>query len=199
VILKDYPEFRSDMGDDRWIVENLLDVLPQFGYAVDVGANDGIFASNTHWLEVAGWNVLCIEANPLLEEDGRKYRKLWRVAACGAEDIEQAPFTYCGGYPYPSASGLVIDPRYGNDASPMGTVQTVVRRLDRLVEEAGFPGLDYVSIDVEGYELEVLKGFDIERWKPKIIVCEDRDGTHQPPPGYHLAVRSVLDDIWVRD
>ena len=32
-----------------------------------------------------------------------------------------------------------------------------------------------MNIDVEGYELEVLKGFDIERYKPKVVTIEYLD------------------------
>ena len=49
-----------------------------------------------------------------------------------------------------------------------------VRTLDSILEEAGaHPGFDFLSIDVEGHEIEVLRGFDIARWRPRLILLED--------------------------
>ena len=37
-------------------------------------------------------------------------------------------------------------------------------------------GFDFLSIDVEGHEIEVLRGFDIARWRPRLILLEDHVG-----------------------
>jgi len=39
--------------------------------------------------------------------------------------------------------------------------------------------IDLLSVDVEGHELEVLSGFDFERWQPLLILVEDHVGTLQ--------------------
>jgi hypothetical protein len=93
--------------------------------------------------------------------------------------------------------------RYGA-CTPTSTPKVRVRTLDRLLEEAGFPRLDLLTIDVEGYEDEVLKGFTIERWKPQFIVVEDCDGCspltkYQLPDGYEEMPRCHLDRIWRRN
>jgi hypothetical protein len=44
--------------------------------------------------------------------------------------------------------------------------------VDRLLSEAGFPRLDLLSVDVEGTELDVLKGANIGRWAPRCIIAE---------------------------
>lgn len=33
--------------------------------------------------------------------------------------------------------------------------------------------IDFISIDVEGHELDVLDGFDLARWRPRLILIED--------------------------
>ena len=48
-----------------------------------------------------------------------------------------------------------------------------MRTLDDLLAEAGNPRLDYVSIDVEGAELQVLSGFNLERHRPPLVLIED--------------------------
>ena len=48
------------------------------------------------------------------------------------------------------------------------------RTLDSILEEAAAPiPIDLLSIDVEGHETEVLRGFDFNRWQPLLILIED--------------------------
>jgi FkbM family methyltransferase len=53
------------------------------------------------------------------------------------------------------------------------SVSVPVRTLSSIIEEAGLTPVDLLSLDVEGYELNVLKGLDLARHRPKFIVCED--------------------------
>lgn len=46
------------------------------------------------------------------------------------------------------------------------------RTVDSMLEEVGADHIDFASIDVEGAEMSVLKGFDIRRWNPAIVVIE---------------------------
>jgi len=49
-----------------------------------------------------------------------------------------------------------------------------VMTLDQVLEDAGAPQpLDFVSIDVEGHDVEVLAGFDLARWRPRLLLIED--------------------------
>ena len=46
--------------------------------------------------------------------------------------------------------------------------------LDAILRDANAPQpLDYTSIDVEGHEIEVLDGFDLGYWRPRLILIED--------------------------
>jgi hypothetical protein len=52
------------------------------------------------------------------------------------------------------------------------------RTLDSILTEAEAPApIDLLSIDVEGHELEVLSGFNFQRWQPLLILIEDHVGT----------------------
>jgi hypothetical protein len=49
-----------------------------------------------------------------------------------------------------------------------------VRTLDEILAEARAPQpIDLLSVDVEGHELDVLRGFDFARWRPRLILLED--------------------------
>lgn len=183
---------------DNGVDDMLATLLPKFGYACDVGANDGAFNSNTLLLEQRGWLVLCIEPNPLLEPMGRMIRKLWRQVACGAVDEPVREFIAMGDAPWASYSALAKPP-FGVKAAGEQRMDVQVLRLDRVLEEAGFPRLDLLTVDVEGWESEVMAGFTIERWKPQIIVLESWGDTLPDPVGYRRQGRYMYDNIYQRD
>lgn len=153
------------------IDERIAPMLEGCGYACDVGASNGIFLSNTKYFEDRDWQVLCIEPNPKLTEEGKRNRKHWIQAACGPEDIDAVNFIIVGEYPYASGSGFHVE-RLGDNLKTAETVTVPMRRIDTLLKSAGFPQLDLLSIDVEWHEIEVLQGIDLKVWTPKIIVVE---------------------------
>lgn len=188
--------YHSDNGMDARLVEIFGDFI---GHACDVGANDGIQLSNSYTLEGLGWKVLCVEPNPLLAEEGRKNRGLWVECAAGAEDLEEADFSLCSpGNKWASASSLGLEPR-GGGMTPERVVKVKVRKLDRLLEEAGFTKLDLLTVDVEGWEREVLAGFSVERWKPRVIVLEAwTDADNIEIPGYDIVEKRTFDNLYIR-
>ena len=59
-------------------------------------------------------------------------------------------------------------------AAPERVINVPIRTLDSILAEAGSPTkFDFLSIDMEGPEIEVLRGFDIARWQPRLILLED--------------------------
>jgi FkbM family methyltransferase len=158
--------FYAHAGGDEWI-------LSQFpagfrGYAVELGAHDGRYISNTFLLEERGWTVLCIEPNPAHEAELRKNRRLVLTCACNETPSEQATLhTYSGVHNLTQTS--LVNPGDGQ-------VTVAVRTLADCVDKAGFPRLDVISLDVDGLELNILKGADLARWHPTVIVVENNAG-----------------------
>lgn len=168
--------FYSSNGVDRFISP----LLPEFGYAVEVGANDGIGGSNAKHFEDKGWVVLCVEPNPKLVEIGKSHRKLWAQVGAGAERKEGVEFKIMGGPQYGSFSGFHVHEvpanlEFHREKWAEETVTVTVETLDNLLAAYDFLQLDLLTIDVEGHELEVLKGLDFSRWRPRVIVAEAWD------------------------
>jgi hypothetical protein len=44
--------------------------------------------------------------------------------------------------------------------------------LSEILERERISRLDFVTIDVEGHEAEVLKGFDLRKWRPALVIVE---------------------------
>ncbi len=64
--------------------------------------------------------------------------------------------------------------RMAPGAQPETVIQVPTMTLDDILVNADAPQrLDFLSIDVEGHEMEVLRGFDFDRWQPRLILLED--------------------------
>lgn len=141
------------------------------GYFVDVGANDPIDWSQTFHLEQLGWDGVLIEPQPNFAEALRRSRK-GRVYAVGCSSPENSgrsmPLKVAGAYStlnaLPRVVGATID----------GSIDVPIKTLDEVLTDVGAPApIDFLSIDVEGHERQVLRGFDMRRWRPRLILIED--------------------------
>lgn len=154
------------------------------GFYVDVGAFDGVELSNTCLFEDAGWAGVCIEPNPTIFARLTRNRpgaQCYEVAL--ASENGQAPMTV---EPLHLYGGLepdvkAIEQAYQILGQPwLGTQQITVqtRTLNSILESAGATEIDFVSIDVEGTEIDVLRGFDLARWQPKLLIMEANTRDH---------------------
>ncbi|MGC1467174.1 MAG: FkbM family methyltransferase, partial [Pseudolabrys sp.] len=141
------------------------------GFFVEVGANDPHARSQTLHLERAGWTGILIEPQPDLAEKLRTMRtgKVFAVACSSPEHAGRTMPLHVAG-PLSSLDREHMAP----GAAPERVIEVPIRTLDSLLDEADAPKpLDFLSIDVEGHEIEVLRGFDIARWRPRLILLED--------------------------
>jgi FkbM family methyltransferase len=159
---------------ERRLVREFFGNAPS-GFFVEVGANDPHERSQTWHLEQAGWTGILIEPQPDLAEKLRRARKAKVYAvACSS------PRNGGGMLPFHVAGPLSsLDPeRMAPGSKTEAVIDVPIKTLDQILEEADAPiGLDFLSIDVEGHELEVLQGFDIRRWRPRLVLLEDHVGS----------------------
>jgi FkbM family methyltransferase len=141
------------------------------GYFVEVGANDPVTGSQTWDLEQRGWSGVLVEPQPPLAAQLRERRnaKVF-AAACSSPNNSGRTMTL-----YLAGGASSFDKRLNSPSiRPHGTINVPTRTLDEMLVEAGAPSdIDFVSIDVEGHELDVLDGFDLARWRPKLLMIED--------------------------
>ena len=152
--------------------------------AIEVGAAQGIAASNTKHFEELGWTCLCIEPNPDMYAQlkaCRKHTQNYAVGNHNEDGVIFAEVTLING-DKSALSGLNIDQEMFA-AHPVAGVREIkvnLRTLDSCIAEFGkFDKLGFVSIDTEGTELDVLKGFDINKWQPRLIIVENNHDTSE--------------------
>jgi FkbM family methyltransferase len=144
------------------------------GYFVEVGANRPRQESQTWHLEQLGWSGVLVEPQPNLAEDLRRVRsaKVFAVACSSPENAGRRLRLHVAG----ALSSLDRD-RMAPGAEPERVIEVPARTLDDILTEARTPvGFDFLSVDVEGHELEVLGGFDFARWRPRLVLLEDHVG-----------------------
>lgn len=171
------------------------------GFFVEVGANDPISGSQTWHLEQRGWRGILVEPQPSCAELLRQQRKNSQViqAACSApEKAGEAMFHFSN---FSGLCGLekhVDDPNVVYEHSELVKVTT----LNAILENAGNPAIDCVFIDVEGTELDVLRGFDLKKHHPPLILIEDKVHSlakhfYLHSQGYKLVKRTGVNNWYV--
>ena len=141
------------------------------GFFVDVGANDPVEGSQTWHLEQLGWNGVLVEPQRDLAEQLRQRRKakVYAVACSSPVNAGKTMRLNLAGI----QSSLNPD-FFVPDMIHAGMSEVPVMTLDQILADAKAPTpLDLVSIDVESHEMEVLSGFDLTRWRPRLILIED--------------------------
>jgi len=157
----------SHAGEDEWLLRQFPEGF--CGKAVELGAHDGKYLSNTWLLEQRGWKVLCIEPNPRFHESLSANRELVLRCACDSEPRARATINEHQGTHGYTLSSLC-------DQSGWISSETTVLTLDQCLMITGFDGLDALSLDVDGIELDILRGLDWDRWRPKALVLECSGG-----------------------
>jgi FkbM family methyltransferase len=173
--------YRSQNGEDRWLDAHFG--ARRSGFFVEVGAYDGVHLSNTYHFEQSGWTGVLVEPDPQMADRCRRERPRSRTFQCAAGDRagEISFYKVAGGEAYSTTS---LSAAHRERLNRMGLawreVRVAVRTLDSILEEAHAPDVDFVSIDVEGGELAVLRGFDIRRWKPAVVLVETNAARRHP-------------------
>jgi len=161
------------------------------GVCIDIGAGDGKLGSNSLYFERRGWNCLCIEPNPIYEEYLRETREKVVNAAIANSDKDTMPLhvfkvittdVHDGDPPhqYGALTSLKVDEKLYERFKNQGfilqeyDVETKVMTLTDCIEQNSFPtNIDFISIDTEGTELDVIKSIDFNKITVSMFVIEN--------------------------
>ncbi|HJS78006.1 MAG TPA: FkbM family methyltransferase [Burkholderiales bacterium] len=174
------PNYYSQHGEDI-LLDRIFDGSKD-GFFVEVGCIDGVRFSNTLTFEERGWKGLCVEAHGDFIEILRKNRPRSIIEHCAAGDMDEEGVTFYANY-RGSLSSLdrTQEKRfrmYGKYFGGFTQQQVSKRRLDTILANHGVNRVDLLSLDIEGSEEQAIRGFDIKRYHPSVMVVEV-DGREQ--------------------
>lgn len=164
------------------IAEIFEEYFPNGGYFAEVGAFDGMTYGVTWGLAKAGWHGVYVEAHPDFAyqciQNHKVHPKIDTYAcACGSTDGE-ITLTVCG-----EVSTTVLS-RWTRDWGISENTPKIVvpmRTLDSILKESEYDFLDLLVVDVEEAEIDVLKGFSINKYRPKMAIIELHEGQGTRP------------------
>jgi FkbM family methyltransferase len=170
-------------GEDR-VLLRLLDTHPA-GFYVDVGAHHPSRFSNTRLFYDRGWRGINIEPSPEAIDAFRSVRQRDINLQCGVAEAA-GNLTY---YVFDDPALNTFDAalmRAREARTPYRVVRTssvAVKRLDSILRTylpAG-QAIDFMSIDVEGFDLQVLRSNDWSTYRPGFVLAEAHDFNLETP------------------
>jgi len=171
------------------------------GFFVEAGGADGFTQSNTYYLErFRGWHGILVEPMSEMAAEARRNRPNAQLFECAlvplghhAHEIDME-----FGDLFSSVRGLHgKDGEWVQGGLVLGwrdyRIQRVpARPLSELLDDVGATSVDLLSLDVEGFEADVLRGLDLARHAPLWILVEMHDLDAQRP-----LVESVLGERYI--
>jgi FkbM family methyltransferase len=174
------PKLPSQYGEDI-VLWNFFD-CKRTGYYVEVGAYDGIGFSNSYFFEALGWSGILIEPVPEHYQQcltNRPYSKVVHAALGQGADTSLTKFSVVSGSQGAGTLSFMGNndkqtERICNEGGAIHNIEVPFTTLDELLKS--YEGeIDFISIDVEGNELAVLKGLDLKKYKPRVLLIEDNE------------------------
>lgn len=172
-------EFTSHFGEDCWLWD--LFRGQRQGFFIEVGAFDGHTFSVSYPFEAFGWKGLLIEPIPEQYEKARQRRPGSRVvhAALGPPGSPgTCTFQVVEGGA--EKSGM-LSHSVASEATSRDIREVQARTRSVTVPQTTLNGLlaehqgpiDFASIDVEGGEIDLLRGFDLAKFRPRVLIIEE--------------------------
>lgn len=190
------------------------------GVMVEVGAARPDYLSIGAYYRSRGWKVIAIEPNPDFCAAHRALGHDILEYAVSDTEADSASFfvvdsqgaNYMGGaVSFESFSSLGIRGQFADlheTVKANTTVKTIpvkIRKLDTILgtHEPNLLAIDILAVDVEGWELNVMRGLTVERYRPKVVILENlfNDAEYvafMGARGYERWCRLEPNDVYVR-
>ena len=161
------------------------------GFYVDVGAHHPFRFSNTYKFYKMGWRGINIDASPGSMETFKKHRKR-DINLEIPVGLELKPLNfYIFNEPALNSFDKIISLKRNNAQNDNKIIKTIPlesRKLSDILEEYLPPGqeIDFLSVDAEGLDFEVLKSNDWHQFSPSIVLVEILPGKHSTIENFML-------------
>ena len=172
IIRKRYNISFSKSGDDIQLMKLINNNNP--GAYVDIGCWHPIKASNTYFFSLRKWKGICIDPNPDLKKLYTKFRPDDHFINVGIGPTNTNLQYYMLEESSMNTFSLEFIKKHQLESKIIKTVDIPLYSLKDILDEnlCENDRLDFFDVDAEGYDLEILKTNDWQKYRPKIIVIE---------------------------
>jgi FkbM family methyltransferase len=176
--MKYYSQYEQDKIIMEAYFKNKTD-----GFFVEIGADDGVRFSNCKSFEDKGWKGIAFEPRKEAFQKLKQNRTCECLNLCLSDEERIVDFLDIKGYGL-GLSGLIekYDPRHLSrigyeiqhpDNQGKEIVKVKTKMLCDVLEERNITHIDFLSIDTEGSELNILSTIDFDKIKIDVITIED--------------------------
>tara|TARA_B100001093_G_scaffold492570_1_gene533822 strand:- start:349 stop:1047 length:699 start_codon:yes stop_codon:yes gene_type:complete len=163
------------------------------GFYLDIGCGHPIKNNNTYLLNKKGWSGINIDLDKENIDLFNSFRKGdFNVTAAVSDKESETELFF-----YHNKSALNTISKQNADfqsAKVSSIIKTKTQTINKIIENSPYKDqkIDFLSIDVEGSELAILKNFNFEKYLPKVIVVEYLDLTSKKLEIKNINVDNIL-------
>ncbi|MEM6932257.1 MAG: FkbM family methyltransferase [Pseudomonadota bacterium] len=204
------PQFFSQAGQDAFLDERVFKGK-QDGVFIEIGGYDGITGSNCLFFELMrGWHGLIIEPSPTYHAMCASFRRSPCLKVAVGAERGTADFLeiregmrqmsgLVGSYDKGLLSQVEADPRHEGEV-----IEVKVQPLAQILDAHHLREIDYISLDVEGAEMQVLSTFPFEKYKIAAMTIENNLGDVKitelmRSKGFKRVEAIGVDDVYLND
>ena len=174
---------------------------------VDVGANDGLYSSNSYPFIKRGWRAILIEPDPSTFAKASKRhvgnRQVTTLNLACSDEAGALPLILSGEADGGSHSALDSTGGHAPAGKPAtNSVMVKVELLEKVLDQQQVPlNFGLLSVDTEGHDYRVIRGLNLSRYRPRVIITEryENDAINLEQlrqHGYQLQHTLEYDTIW---
>ncbi|MDA8822785.1 FkbM family methyltransferase [Candidatus Pelagibacter bacterium] len=182
--IKEFPSYFNRKIKSKKISYSLtgIDLIVDYmfknktGFFIDIGCNHPVYNNNTYKLYKRGWNGINIDIDKKSIDLFNIFRKKdlnLNIAISSSENTKE----FINFHEKSPINRLKNKDDDLNSFKFESVKKIKSSTLNSVIDNSIYKKkkIDFVSIDVEGHELEVIKGFDLEKYKPSVIIIEYLD------------------------
>jgi FkbM family methyltransferase len=162
------PTYPSEIGQDKWVIFKMFPGVSD-GFFLDVGSGHGTIGSNTKALEELGWKGICVDPFPT-HMDGRTCEMVKEVVSSASGQTVK--------FHTHSGLGGIADTlgKWKEEAEKSPAVELTTVTLAQILERSKAPGfIHFLSLDIEGAELEALRGVPFDKYRFGAMAIEHNE------------------------
>lgn len=181
-------QFYSQHGEDRLLWE-LFDHAPN-GFFVDVGAMDGVHLSNTYFFEKMGWGGICVEPHPDYVALLQQCRPGSTIVNSAVHSVNRNKVAFYknkwGAFSTLDSTLETRFERFGKWFAGWEKVDVRMETLTSILDNREVTEIDFLSVDVDGTDVHVLRGLDFTKYRPRIVIVESMKKHDDLPRDKHM-------------